>query len=87
MDKRESLQTFAELACYDPAVNENYVIADPSHPENRSRAEKWFSSSLNFLGKRDAQELKEVWACAIDDGRDVRTLLSAVKFLQDKYAD
>lgn len=84
MGKKEKLKLFAEYACYSTASGP--VFPDPSHPNNVERASEWLKKELTFLGKRDEDELKQVWNQAINDGRDIKMLFTAVKVLQDKYS-
>lgn len=100
LDKRERLQLFAEYACYratgiqlivdadvEPDTDINIIQTDPGHPDNLEKAGKWFEKKLNFLSKRDAEELKQIWERAVDDGGYVRVLFNAIKVLQEKYED
>lgn len=88
LSKRERLQAFVELACYGPDHGESRLpIVDPTDPINIRAANNWFTEHLGFLGKRDAQELKEVWKRASEEGNCSRLLFTAVKVLQGKYAD
>ena len=79
----EKLQAFLEMACY----SDGPILIDPSDPDNRKNAESWFNNHLTFLGKRDAQDLRDVWEYAVEDIRNARLLFSAVKYLQEKYSN
>jgi hypothetical protein len=87
LSKQERLQLFAEIACRRPTMDEEFTCSDPSDPENKKNATKWLKSELNFLGKRDAEDLVQTWEYAINDGRYVRMLFSTIKILQEKYKD
>lgn len=86
LTKVEKLQVFVELACYG-SLEGKFFFPDPSDPSNREKAENWFVEELLFLGKRDAQELRDVWQCAIEHGDNTRLLFCEVKILQEKYAN
>lgn len=83
---QDKLQMFVDLACYRPVDDLGFVYIDVSNAENQARAEKWFNDNLTFLGKRDAEELRRIWNCAIEDGGWTRMLFNAIILLKDKYA-
>ena len=83
----EKLRTFAELACYSRRKPTDFPFCDPSDPENCARAERWLCTELTFLSNRDIEDLRSVWEKTIEDADYRRTLFTAVKVLQDKYAN
>jgi hypothetical protein len=83
MRNSDKLQAFAEIACYGSTNPSGFIFADLR--DNKDKAEEWFKNELNFLGKKDAQDLKHVWRTATKKGDRPRTLFNAVKILQDKY--
>jgi hypothetical protein len=86
LTKSEKLQFFVSLACYGGFEGKS-LYPDPSDPSNRNKAENWFINELLFLGKRDAQELRDIWQCAIEYGDYTRLLFSAIRTLQEKYSN
>lgn len=87
LSKSEKLQAFLDLACYVSEEEFGFVYIDVSHPDNRDKAEAWFKDNLMFLGRQDADELRRIWDCAIEDGGSARILFNAIKYLKEKYGD
>lgn len=85
LSNKEKLQVFVELACYAKLEDEDVYYMDASNISNIRKASRWFDDELTFLGGRDANDLRDFWNLAIEDGGSTRTLFAFVKGLQEKY--
>ena len=82
----EKLDMFADLAtCGNQPPHWDYRYYDPSEPDNIKMAEEFLEKELGFLSNNDIDALRDVWQVAIDDCRNTKLLVNAIKVLKDKY--